>query len=65
MGSATVDLLPVSGAALSADPRALAAVRTVGTRHGVDLSDVPERPNGAESPHHDVTGGNPVDQAQT
>lgn len=46
MGAATVDLLPVSGAALSADPRALAAVRTVGTRHGVDLSDVPERPNG-------------------
>ncbi|AOW88482.1 MULTISPECIES: hypothetical protein [Streptomyces] len=39
MGAATVDLLPVSGAALSADPRALAAVRTVGTRHGVDYSD--------------------------
>ncbi|MBZ6228590.1 hypothetical protein [Streptomyces olivaceus] len=53
MGAATVDLLPVSGAALSADPRALAAVRTVGTRHGVDLSDVPERPNGRGKRHRE------------
>ncbi|WP_217170174.1 hypothetical protein [Streptomyces sp. AC512_CC834] len=34
-----MDLLPVNGAALSADPRAAEAIRAVGTRHGVDYTD--------------------------
>jgi hypothetical protein len=35
----TVGLLPVNGAALSADPRVAEAVRAIGTRHGVDYTD--------------------------
>ncbi|WP_055418976.1 hypothetical protein [Streptomyces pactum] len=34
-----MDLLPVNGAALASDPRALEAVRAVGARHGVDYTD--------------------------
>ncbi|MFH8442588.1 hypothetical protein ACH4D3_15340 [Streptomyces sp. NPDC018026] len=35
----SMDLLPVNGAALSADPRAAEVIRAVGTRHGVDYTD--------------------------
>ncbi|MFH8237071.1 hypothetical protein [Streptomyces sp. NPDC018321] len=34
-----MDLLPVNGAALAADARALAAVRAISTRHGFDYTD--------------------------
>ncbi|MFB6551418.1 hypothetical protein [Streptomyces sp. NPDC056405] len=34
-----MDLLPVNGAALASDPRALEAIRAVGVRHGVDYTD--------------------------
>ncbi|WP_217140643.1 hypothetical protein [Streptomyces sp. AC627_RSS907] len=34
-----MDLLPVNGAALAVDPRALEAVRAIGLRHGFDYTD--------------------------
>ncbi|MFJ8791097.1 hypothetical protein [Streptomyces sp. NPDC102462] len=33
------DQLPLDGAALASDPRMLAAVRAIGTRHGIDYTD--------------------------
>ncbi|MEV0170933.1 hypothetical protein AB0I00_07375 [Streptomyces sp. NPDC050803] len=39
MGDTTTGLLPISGATLATDARALAAVQAIGARHGVDYTD--------------------------